>query len=53
MEYNFSTKYHSSKKNNLKDILSRYYEGTVKVGTINEKRTNLEWKAEKREHKFK
>jgi hypothetical protein len=52
IEYNFSTKYLPGKENDLTDSLSRCYERTVKVVTVDEKRANLEWKAEKRGYKL-
>jgi cell fate regulator YaaT (PSP1 superfamily) len=32
--------------------LSRYYEETVKVVTVDEKKANLEWNTEKRKYKL-
>ena len=52
MEYNFSTEYLPGKENDLADALSRCYEGTVKAVTVDEKRANLEWEAEKRGYKL-
>jgi hypothetical protein len=42
IKYNFSTEYLPGKENDLADALSRCYEGTVKVVTVDEKRANLE-----------
>jgi hypothetical protein len=52
IKYNFSTEYLPGKENDLADALSRCYEGTVKVVTVDEKRANLEWKTEKRKYKL-